>query len=281
MNYWQFKISNKAWIKDDAQEYTSLKEKGYIYEQRGVHRHNMNNCIGDIVFHYNNKETKEFVRGIYLMSEIISNVYDSEGKACIKLKVLKDLRKKTYDYEIDFLNIHEYYNTTKLRGRAQVYEKIDSDFKPENLYKMIFNESYIKLDLDVINTLSLDETEIQSMMSIRKGQNKFREKLIDYWNGCSITSSDMIDILVASHIKPWKNSNNQERLDVYNGLLLLPNLDKLFDKGYISFDERGYILISSKVENYEILGINNEMIIKIGKEHLPYFEYHRKNIFIK
>ncbi len=146
---------------------------------------------------------------------------------------------------------------------------------------MIFNESYIKLDLDVINTLSLDETEIQSMMSIRKGQNKFREKLIDYWNGCSITSSDMIDILVASHIKPWKNSNNQERLDVYNGLLLLPNLDKLFDKGYISFDERGYILISSKVENYEILGINNEMIIKIGKEHLPYFEYHRKNIFIK
>ena len=40
-------------------------------------------------------------------------------------------------------------------------------------------------------------------------------------------------ILIASHIKPWRVSNNNERLDVYNGLLLLPNLDKLFDKGYI------------------------------------------------
>ena len=88
-------------------------------------------------------------------------------------------------------------------------------------------------------------TEAEALVKARVGQGKFRNNLIEYWKGCSVTNCKYITILIASHIKPWKDSSNKERLDVYNGLLLLPNIDKLFDKGYISFRDTGKIMISS------------------------------------
>ena len=54
----------------------------------------------------------------------------------------------------------------------------------------------------------------------------------------------MNELLVASHIKPWSISDANEKLDIHNGLLMCPNHDKLFDRGYISFDDTGRILIS-------------------------------------
>jgi hypothetical protein len=281
MNYWQFKISNKSWIKSNSEEYMSLKDKNCIYQQKGVYKHKMNNCIGNIVFHYNSDATRDFPKGIYLISEITSNVFEEDGKSCIKLKVLKDLRKYPYDYENDYIDIHENYNTTKIRGRTQNYEIIDEKFNPNNIYNMIIGEKYSLSELNIPNSLNVNTTEFLNIESVRIGQKEFRQKLIDYWNGCAVTTYNITSILVASHIKPWKSSNNNERLDVYNGLLLLPNLDKLFDRGYITFNNKGKIVISSQISDYEILGINNKMKIKVEKNHEIYLQYHRKNIFIK
>lgn len=61
-------------------------------------------------------------------------------------------------------------------------------------------------------------------------------------------------MLVASHIKPWRDSNNQERLDKFNGLLLLANLDKAFDLGFILFTDTGLVMISSQLEEPQFLG---------------------------
>ena len=83
---------------------------------------------------------------------------------------------------------------------------------------------------------------------------------------------------MASHIKPWRNSTNQQRLDVYNGLLLTPNLDKLFDKGYISFDKKGKIICSEALPYSDIksLAITKDMrLSKIEDCHQEYLEYHR------
>jgi predicted restriction endonuclease len=66
---------------------------------------------------------------------------------------------------------------------------------------------------------------------------------------------------VASHIKPWRASDNTERLDTYNGLLLLPNLDKAFDLGFITFTERGRIIVSNQLEESGKLGIDSGMRI--------------------
>jgi predicted restriction endonuclease len=78
---------------------------------------------------------------------------------------------------------------------------------------------------------------------------------------------------VASHIKPWAKSNNEERLDPYNGLLLLANIDKAFDLGYISFDDRGLILISEQLDDYQSLGINEQMNVLLAKQHQDYLAF--------
>ena len=87
-------------------------------------------------------------------------------------------------------------------------------------------------------------------------------------------------MLIASHIKPWRDSENQERLDKFNGLLLTPNLDKAFDSGFISFDTDGKILISEILEEPKMLGIEDEMKINFQKNHQSYLEYHRDVVFM-
>lgn len=120
-------------------------------------------------------------------------------------------------------------------------------------------------------------------INTRIGQDKFRKSLIKYWNDkCAVTDIDILKILKASHIKPWANSNNQERLDPYNGLLLNPMLDELFDKGYITFLDNGQIEISKSISEPSKFAIDRKLKLKkIEDKHQIYLKYHRENIFIK
>lgn len=122
-------------------------------------------------------------------------------------------------------------------------------------------------------------TEKENLVKCRVGQGEFREKLMKYWRGCSVTNFQNIELLNASHIKPWSSSTNEERLDVYNGLLLIPNLDKLFDRGYISFDDGGKILISKFLKDYSSLGVNKDMKINVEEKHKKYLSFHREKVF--
>jgi len=85
--------------------------------------------------------------------------------------------------------------------------------------------------------------------------------------------------LVASHLKPWSKSDNQERLDPFNGFLLLPNLDKVFDLGYITFGATGKIWISTELEDTEPLGIHDRLQARLELQHQGYLEYHRDIVF--
>jgi len=128
----------------------------------------------------------------------------------------------------------------------------------------------------------IPETQKKSLINSRLGQGKYRKDLKELWNeSCSITKFNQIDIFIASHIKPWNVSTNEERLDKFNGFFLIPTLDKLFDRGYISFNENGNILISSDIEeeSYDKLNINKNMKIDIFDENKKYLDYHRKEIF--
>lgn len=135
---------------------------------------------------------------------------------------------------------------------------------------------------EIINDPNLDETEKQSLILSRIGQSHFRRNLAQFWKGCSVTGCQNIEILIASHIKPWSECTNEERLDLYNGLLLVPNLDRLFDKGLISFKNDGKIIISSFVsaETLKILNINRRMRVELKEQHLKYITFHRENIFL-
>lgn len=151
------------------------------------------------------------------------------------------------------------------------------------LYEM-FLKSYssIQDELAEIEKQDISETQKESLINSRLGQGKYRQDLKKIWNeSCSITGFNQIDIFIASHIKPWKVSTNEERLDKFNGFFLLPTLDKLFDKGYISFTDNGDILISRVIEedSYGKLNINKNIKIDIFDENEKYLEYHRKEVF--
>jgi len=136
--------------------------------------------------------------------------------------------------------------------------------------------SSVEHDVAIItDDATIEPTQKEVLIQARRGQGKFRERLIGQWKKCAVTGYSNLSFLIASHIKPWATSNNRERLDPYNGLLLIPNLDKAFDLHYISFDERGKILISDYLENYELLGIHKEMSIQLARDHQEYLEHHR------
>ena len=124
-------------------------------------------------------------------------------------------------------------------------------------------------------------TEIETLIKARQGQGRFRQKLLELYSSCPLTDLDVRSLLIASHIKPWSKCNNEERLDPFNGLMLAPNIDALFDSGLITFDADGTIKISPKIdlENQKRLGISPDMKLKIEPESQKYFEYHRNHVF--
>lgn len=140
-------------------------------------------------------------------------------------------------------------------------------------------------DINEINqSLGISETTKTALIDARLGQGRYRAKLIDYWKGCAVTTLSEKSLLRASHIKPWRNSNDEERLNVFNGLLLIPNLDLAFDKGFITFDDDGDIKISDRLTETRrtILKINDDMKIKselLTEKHRAYLHYHRENVY--
>lgn len=143
------------------------------------------------------------------------------------------------------------------------------------------NESFLKLQEELESPIVLDRTEIESVVKTRIGQSIFKKALFAVEKKCKLCGVSDERFLVASHIKPWSQSNNQERLDVNNGLLLCPNHDALFDKSYISFDDKGLILISDSLDEVSkvFLNINKTMNIRMNERQRKYMEWHRENKF--
>ena len=127
------------------------------------------------------------------------------------------------------------------------------------------------------------QTELKSLIKVRRGQNQFRQDVFKLYPSCPLTGLDIESLLIASHIKPWSKCNNKERLDPSNGLMLAPNIDALFDSGLITFETDGTIKISPKIdlENQKRLGISSDMKLKIRPKSKKYFEYHRSHVFQK
>ena len=125
------------------------------------------------------------------------------------------------------------------------------------------------------------QTERHSVSLSRIGQGKYRIDLLDVWGSCAITDVKVPEILKASHIKPWKDCTNRERLDPFNGLILTPTLDTLFDRGFISFKNTGEILLAKETDKFaKQLSLSSDLKLrKHFDSNNPYMEYHRDVIF--
>ncbi len=136
---------------------------------------------------------------------------------------------------------------------------------------------------DPINIYGSNEptvTERSGLVTSRVGQGAYRKRIIHRWEyKCAVTNFNKLDILIASHIVPWAQSNNTERLDVNNGILLSPTYDALFDKHLITFNSRGKIILSDKIEQsaYQKIGVTGtERINDLSQYNVLYLEKHNE-----
>lgn len=150
------------------------------------------------------------------------------------------------------------------------------------------NSSQSALAEDLKKTLikkGIDTTTKDALVNARFGQGKFRSQVLRLWNNrCSVTGSTTIDAIRASHIKPWRCSTDEERLDPYNGLSLVANLDALFDAGLISFESSGALIVSPSLLEKErnIFQVELRTLSKAPNEATAeYLAYHRKYVFRK
>ena len=128
----------------------------------------------------------------------------------------------------------------------------------------------------------LDQTEKDSIVKSRIGQGLFRSNVVKFWGSCSVTELNNPSLLRASHIKPWRDSSNQERLDPMNGLLLQPTLDHLFDSGLMTFDASGTVVFSPSLSQNDIekLGLDRSFKLRhVPDKLMEYMKYHRSNVF--
>jgi 5-methylcytosine-specific restriction enzyme A len=127
-----------------------------------------------------------------------------------------------------------------------------------------------------------NETERRGLITSRVGQGAYRKSILYRWEfRCAVTGYNKKDILIASHIVPWNEASQDQRLDVNNGILLSPNYDALFDRHLISFEDSGKIILSESLvrTNYEELGLTgNERVKMFSRENFDYLSFHRNRL---
>lgn len=124
-------------------------------------------------------------------------------------------------------------------------------------------------------------TERKGLVTSRVGQGYYRQEILRRFEGrCAVTGVNSEELLIASHIVPWRDSNEFERLDVNNGILLSPTYDALFDKHLISFEDDGHIVLSTNLPAnlFSSLGVSGIEKIKVFEGMKVYLLRHRENL---
>ena len=213
----------------------------------------------------------------------------------IPYSILKGkLNQQFFNKKHNCWDLSIYQGKLKLRGdggknRSDMTEFIGDlthlpqlrEFSSNNIY--FDNLDAANAESAIINDSSLPETMKEQLLKSRRGQGKFRADLEKIENKCRITMLDSLEHLTACHIKPWSKSTNQERLDGNNGLLLSPHIHHLFDRGLISINQNGDLLISPKLpkKTRELWHIPEKQNVgDFRPKQLLYLKYHEDNLFL-
>jgi putative restriction endonuclease len=145
-------------------------------------------------------------------------------------------------------------------------------------------EHHIEKTIEDRPDLSL--TERQALIVARRGQGLFKERVMKVEKACRVTKVDNPTHLRASHCKPWRDANNEERLDGENGLLLTPSIDHLFDRGFISFEDNGRLIVSpvAHAPSLHLMGVETERLVNVGTfshGQRRFLDYHRNSVLLQ
>ena len=231
------------------------------------------------------KETSKLSdSSVYKYSHAVNTISREMIERKVISKPLKDMELYEIDLAISLIFCDEYFITKNEIGN-KMYSNALKWFR-SYVESNIFDVVAAKIEEKKISeNVNISATERESIVKARIGQGKFREQLLAKYGSCIISGIDISKALVASHIKPWAVSTNEERISVNNGLLLSATYDRLFDSGLITFANEGKLIISRFVseENRNKLQIKNGQVYKLqsNMQMRNFLEYHNDVVFIK
>ncbi|MBZ0326802.1 MAG: HNH endonuclease [Altibacter sp.] len=216
----------------------------------------------------------EFTRGNLALKDHLLNgkrvfLFESEEKGFVRFI------SEVECFDVDYFETHDTLGKTRI-GIKFFFKRIGVSLPLIPNKTRQVSEPPLLVDYAVTPP---NETERKGLVTSRVGQGAYRKRIIHRWEyQCAVTGFDKLDVLIASHIVPWSKSNDNERLDVHNGLLLSPTYDALFDRHLISFENNGKIILSNAIElqAYEKIGVHGtEKINKLSPFNLGYLDRHR------
>lgn len=168
---------------------------------------------------------------------------------------------------VSFIRIMKLQDTAT--GNVCFYMKIFPNF--DEMYQQVqFIKKYGKKNL-------------QNQVGVRSGQSKYKRNLVQVFNECPFTHIKDERLLVASHIQPYASCNGQQKYDVENGLLLSPLYDKLFDRGFITFDQQGILRKTIWLSSNEWQKIPLNYAIQdlhLTPQRIAYLRFHEAHVFL-
>jgi putative restriction endonuclease len=166
---------------------------------------------------------------------------------------------------------------------ADVASQVDQAERQNPALEPTIDEWERRVEVSIQADTHLPDTTRDALVKARRGQGKFRENVRIVERACRVTKVDRPEHLIASHMKPWRDSSNDERLDGENGLLLTPTIDHLFDKGFISFEDKGALIVSPVAHQQSLakMGITPGAALNVGlftEGQRKFLDYHRENV---
>lgn len=167
------------------------------------------------------------------------------------------------------------FNTSILRDAPQ--SLVESELKGRQEWEDIEQRRILEAEIPA--------TTRQSLIRARVGQGLFKERVARIEQACRLTFVNNPAHLIGSHIKPWRESNNEERLHAANGLLLTPTADHLFDRGFISFEDTGAVIISPVADSVSLkrMGLDPDRPPKplaFNTDQKHFLAHHRRDVFL-
>lgn len=185
------------------------------------------------------------------------------------------------------LPLVSYISIMKLdyNGQLMFYWKLFADYEEiERRKSFIYSYGHSANEIEDYIDEVHEEAPVYGVRNAREGQDEYRKKLLEECPFCPITMINEESLLIASHIKPWALSDSTEKTDPNNGFILSPLYDKLFDKGFITFNDDKRVVISNWLSRQVQgrIGIANNQLFQflpLNPKRCEYLEFHRNTIF--
>lgn len=222
---------------------------------------------------------------IYKYSHAVNTISNEMQEKGIIPCGLFDMSVLQYDFYLPQILIDVDFVRKDTTGRKMYSNAL----KQYRMFRKTLPDNYVsenEIEQSILVYGDVKPTERSALVKSRVGQGVFRGSLLTkYNNTCIVTGISCPKLLIASHIKPWAVSNNEERLSVENGLLLSPTYDRLFDYGLITFTNDGKIIASSQLSQEDRvclrLSLDMKYDLKISSKMKRFLDYHRDIVFVR